>query len=276
MEMYIAANQGDRDPYWTEPWPSAVCAAQELFSNPSLLSLHPSSSQQQSTTTTTTKSTAICELGCGLGLLGIAAALSGPYSVTLLDREPLALQCCLINALINGVGISGAAQEISSSSILQYLTAKERSKIEQHMHRNNNNQTPLSTTRVGLVDVDILDWSAPVTPRHQGTYDTVLLSDVLYEKYSVEPVANIVPRLLKSNDGSDGLALFLADPPNRARINRERFLELLQNGGNGNNEFVLSEVEEKVVMFEGEEKEVMLIMIKRMSRFGDTIGVKRL
>lgn len=270
--MYIAANQGDRDPYWTEPWPSAVCAAQELFSNPTLLSLHPSSSSQQNTTTTTTT---ICELGCGLGLLGIVAALSGPYNVTLLDREPLALHCCLINAEINGVGTSLAAQGISSSSILQHLTAKERSKIAQHMAiNNNNNNKNQPTARVGLIDVDILDWSAPVTPRHQGTYDILLLSDVLYEKYSVEPVASIVPILLKGNDGSDGLALLLADPPNRARMNRERFLELLQNGGNGD-EFVLSGVEEKVVMFEGEEKEVMLITIKRMSRFGDTIGVKR-
>ena len=60
MEMYIAADMPDRDPYWCEPWPSAVAMSAELLQRPQLVA-----------------GKRVCELGCGLGLAGLAAAMAG-------------------------------------------------------------------------------------------------------------------------------------------------------------------------------------------------------
>lgn len=62
MEMYIAAGQGERDPYWCDVWPSALLMAEELFARPELVA-----------------GKRVCEIGCGLGLAGLAAAASGRW-----------------------------------------------------------------------------------------------------------------------------------------------------------------------------------------------------
>ena len=54
------AGQEDRDPYWTRPWPSAVALAAALLERPELVA-----------------GKSIADVGAGLGLAGIAAALAG-------------------------------------------------------------------------------------------------------------------------------------------------------------------------------------------------------
>jgi len=56
----MLSDQGDRDPYWCRPWPSAIALAQLILQQPELV-----------------KGKRVCDIGCGLGLAGIAAALSG-------------------------------------------------------------------------------------------------------------------------------------------------------------------------------------------------------
>lgn len=72
----------DADPYWCRTWPSAVALASELLARPELV-----------------RGKRVADLGCGLGLAGIAAACAGAAEVVLLDREPLALQCALLSAV---------------------------------------------------------------------------------------------------------------------------------------------------------------------------------
>ena len=63
------------------------------------------------------------------------------------------------------------------------------------------------------VHAELFDWSSPSS---QASYDVALACDVLYEPYSVEPIANITPQLLNSQTGQ----LLLADPSHRTKHNR--------------------------------------------------------
>ena len=68
------------------------------------------------------------------------------------------------------------------------------------------------------------DWNLPPGPLEHA-FDVILVCDCLYEKFSVEPIARVLPRLLSQ---SPGATIVLADPPNRAKANREKFLGLMK------------------------------------------------
>lgn len=63
------------------------------------------------------------------------------------------------------------------------------------------------------VRAELFDWTSHVC---HGNYDVALACDVLYEHFSVEPMANIVPQLLNPKSGR----LLLADPSRRTKDNR--------------------------------------------------------
>lgn len=77
----------DEQPYWAELWPASVALARELMRGPA-------------------RHGRALDVGCGLGLAGIAAGLKGA-EVTFADREPDALAFARFNAAHNGV--SGAS-----------------------------------------------------------------------------------------------------------------------------------------------------------------------
>ena len=54
------AGREDLDPYWARPWPSAAALAEKIIAQPHLVS-----------------GCRVCDLGAGLGIAGIAAALAG-------------------------------------------------------------------------------------------------------------------------------------------------------------------------------------------------------
>lgn len=54
------AGQEERDPYWCRPWPAAVALAEWLQQRPELV-----------------RGKRVADLGAGLGIAGIAAALAG-------------------------------------------------------------------------------------------------------------------------------------------------------------------------------------------------------
>lgn len=56
----IAAGCDDSDPYWTRVWPSAVALAHQLLKRPELV-----------------RGATVADLGSGLGVAGLAAALAG-------------------------------------------------------------------------------------------------------------------------------------------------------------------------------------------------------
>ena len=52
------------------------------------------------------------DLGCGSGLVGIAAALSGAASACAVDVDPLALAATRVNAALNGVAVETACADL--------------------------------------------------------------------------------------------------------------------------------------------------------------------
>ena len=87
-EQVIAANrQDDYMPYWASLWPAAAKTAAALAWAP------------------WPAGTRVLELGCGLGLVGIAG-LYRDWSVVMTDYEPAAVSAAVFNAELNGfVGV---------------------------------------------------------------------------------------------------------------------------------------------------------------------------
>ena len=79
-----AFEQEERLPYWSEIWPASIGLGMHLFEHP--VSVHG----------------AILELGCGIGVAGIAAAAAG-FSVIACGYEAYALEFARFNARRNRV-----------------------------------------------------------------------------------------------------------------------------------------------------------------------------
>jgi ETFB lysine methyltransferase len=71
------------DPYWASVWPAAPLTAEAVLSHPWPQALN------------------VLELGCGVGLVGLAALARG-LRVTFSDHEPAAIRLALENARRNG------------------------------------------------------------------------------------------------------------------------------------------------------------------------------
>eukprot|EP00629_Pelagomonadales_sp_RCC1024_P006362 CAMPEP_0119263004 /NCGR_PEP_ID=MMETSP1329-20130426/2548_1 /TAXON_ID=114041 /ORGANISM="Genus nov. species nov., Strain RCC1024" /LENGTH=245 /DNA_ID=CAMNT_0007262695 /DNA_START=210 /DNA_END=944 /DNA_ORIENTATION=+ len=78
----------DPDPSWADVWDSARHLSAYIRRHPE-----------------TVEGRTVVDLGCGLGVVGISAALAGA-DVALLDREPEALHCAMSTAALNGVTVT--------------------------------------------------------------------------------------------------------------------------------------------------------------------------
>jgi predicted nicotinamide N-methyase len=94
LDMYVELGLLDHDPYWAALWPSSVALARGV------------AERAQGEEGGDLRGKSVCDMGAGLGLAGIAAALCGAESVAFYDREPLALQCCLLSAEANGLRVA--------------------------------------------------------------------------------------------------------------------------------------------------------------------------
>ena len=72
-----------------------------------------------------------------------------------------------------------------------------------------------------LATASVFDWNDVAA--NQEKFDTLLACDVLYEEQAVAPVAELIPKLVKSGGGR----FLLGDPPKRTPQNRARFSSLL-------------------------------------------------
>jgi predicted nicotinamide N-methyase len=87
VEYYVERMMLDSDPYWAVLWPSARAVSRYIARAPALV-----------------RDKAVCDLGAGLGLAGLAACACGAKKVALYDRERLAMECALLSIEANGFG----------------------------------------------------------------------------------------------------------------------------------------------------------------------------
>lgn len=123
-------------------------------------------------------------LGAGLGVAGLSAARCGAKSVTLIDREPLALHCAMSTASVCGLPTG---------------------------------PVPMGPATGGLdgeVSASVADWGALAADGL--VVEVVLASEVLYDVNEAEPLARAAARLLRK-----GGTLLLADPAG-GRVARAR------------------------------------------------------
>jgi len=80
-EWCVRNGQPDVNSSWASAWPAAAALANLLAREPDLV-----------------RGRSVVELGAGLGVAGLSAAQAGASSVTLVDREPLALHCAMSTA----------------------------------------------------------------------------------------------------------------------------------------------------------------------------------
>jgi predicted nicotinamide N-methyase len=90
LDELLAEDDPDEDrlPFWAELWPAGVALAQAV-------AVRPLAGRR------------VLELGCGLGLVSVTAALAGA-SVLAVDRSPEATAYAAVNAARNGVTIDTA------------------------------------------------------------------------------------------------------------------------------------------------------------------------
>ena len=76
----------EADTSWASVWPAAANLAALIARTPELV-----------------RGLRVCELGSGLGVAGLSAAKAGATTVTLVDREALALHCAMSTAEVCGL-----------------------------------------------------------------------------------------------------------------------------------------------------------------------------
>ena len=69
VDVYSALGKLDDDPHWADLWHGSVALAAAIFANPDVV-----------------RGKRVVDLGCGLGLGGIAAAMCGAKEVVMTDR----------------------------------------------------------------------------------------------------------------------------------------------------------------------------------------------
>jgi predicted nicotinamide N-methyase len=158
-------------PYWAELWPSGVALARAV-------AVRGLGGRR------------VVELGCGLGLPSIAAALAGGR-VLATDWSAAAVARAAANAERNGASI----------------------------------------------DTLVCSWTAPGPIVERGPWDVVLASDVLYERRDVEPLLDLLPRLLAprgeawiADPGRPPAAGFLERAAERFAVRTTRAPEIPQGG----------------------------------------------
>lgn len=84
-------------PYWSSWWGGGVALARHVLDHPEIVA-----------------GKRVMDLGCGSGLVGIAAAMRGAASVLALDIDPYAIAVTPLNAAANGVALEARLHDLGN------------------------------------------------------------------------------------------------------------------------------------------------------------------
>lgn len=144
---------------------------------------------------------------------------AGARQVTLLDREPKALQCALLTAAASGLKTAVSAAAFSDSE----EESVELQRFTQCLQASTTPYCRAGCTQDCMISASIFNWNDGFVGEQ---YDTVIACDVLYEEVAVEPLARLLPKMLACPAQVTGRIL-LTDPQDRTPKNRTKFLDLL-------------------------------------------------
>lgn len=155
-EWYEEHGKASSDPSWAQVWPCCAALAQHVATHPELV-----------------RRRRVFELGAGLGVPSIAAALAGARDVLLLDREPLALHCAASTAAVHNLPVASVNDESAADN---------------------------------AVRAAVYDWAEPQNFNVRA--EVVLASEVLYDCREAQDVAVAALRLMCGGQGR----VLIADP----------------------------------------------------------------
>jgi len=191
-----ACGRARDDPHWADVWHGSVALAREITRRPELV-----------------RGKRVMDLGCGVGLAGIASALAGAREVVMSDREERALWCALSGCKANGIkDVREIPREWNSPDGIELPKVMTFDDV-----RDSGSSCVVSAAKV--------DWFEP--EKAPSGFDVVLACDVLYNPDAVDAIATLALKLFEGTDG--GGTFVLADPPGRFPKNHERFMALMED-----------------------------------------------
>ena len=135
----------------------------------------------------------VAELGCGLGLVGLAAAKRGAASVIFCDREPLAIHCALSSAAVSGMSVVAVSE--------------------------------LENADAGACSGSLLDWAEPQALAQQ--IDFIVAADCLYDPATAALLAGCCADLIAGKG-----TVAIAEPEKERAIGcRAAFLDAAKAAG---------------------------------------------
>lgn len=98
----LASNPGAGSPYWAHVWGGGLVLVRYLFDHPA-----------------TVAGLRVLDLGCGSGLVAIAAARCGASHVTAVDVDPYAIVATALNAALNTVAVEVRCADLLDGPVPQ-------------------------------------------------------------------------------------------------------------------------------------------------------------
>lgn len=227
--------QSECDPSWGRVWPTALSMARFIrrsFQSDSATADVDLVNQAVDALKT---SSHVVELGCGLGLAGLAyssainsldgkSPLACKRTVTFLDREPYALHCVMSSAAMNNLTTAPLAPHDDQSDSSNGSLITVRASMDDWTISNESQEGEKQQIRnIGYNELCL------GSSEYNNQDTTILATDILYEPSSMETLATKIKSLLHQEHG--GFAIISDPKEERTEGCRDAFVSTVKGLG---------------------------------------------